>query len=408
MSFYHDKQIRRYIIFNVIFSVLMLALVILYVLRATDSAKAMYLKHDASTASFLLENGVPQNITAAALLNSKVSESGEVLLTMAGIEARTSDNILPFISSFRNTLLITSVSTFLLLALLLFMGLFAFLETRRRLYIQAENVLDGYENGNYSVSLPQNDEGALSRLFSKIRQLAEILKAKSETEYDTKEFLKSTISNISHQLKTPLAALVMYQEIIETGYSNPDTVKHFSARSGEALKRMERLIQSMLKLARLDAGNIIFEKHPYSVSEIVSQSINELSHRALAEGKKICVAGRPEQLVCDIGWTSEAIGNIVKNALDHTSMGGIIRISWEHTPSMLRIIISDNGDGIAPEDIYHVFKRFYRSKHSLDTQGSGLGLPLAKSIVEGQNGSISVQSSPGEGTSFTISFLTAL
>ena len=88
--------------------------------------------------------------------------------------------------------------------------------------------------------------------------------------------------------------------------------------------------------------------------------------------------------------------------------GGIIQIIWERTPAIFRIFISDNGNGIAPEDIHHIFKRFYRSKHSLDTQGVGLGLPLAKSIIEGQGGFISVQSEVNEGTTFTISFLTEL
>ena len=115
-----------------------------------------------------------------------------------------------------------------------------------------------------------------------------------------------------------------------------------------------------------------------------------------------------QQLICDMEWTGEAIGNIVKNALDHTQAGGIVRITWERTPAMFRIFISDNGNGIVPEDIYHIFKRFYRSKHSLDTQGIGLGLPLAKSIIEGQNGVISVQSEVGKGTLFTLSFLTDL
>ena len=85
-----------------------------------------------------------------------------------------------------------------------------------------------------------------------------------------------------------------------------------------------------------------------------------------------------------------------------------MRIHWEHTPAMLRIFITDNGSGIAPEDIHHIFKRFYRSKRSLDTQGIGLGLPLAKSIIEGQGGIIAVQSDPGTGTTFTLSFLTEL
>ena len=142
---------------------------------------------------------------------------------------------------------------------------------------------------------------------------------------------------------------------------------------------------------------------------IENYSINELTTRAKNENKEIQIEGDDEQqLICDLDWTSEAIGNIVKNALDHTQDGGIIRIIWERTPAMFRILISDNGTGIAPEDIHHIFKRFYRSKHSLDTQGIGLGLPLAKSIIEGQGGVIAVQSEIGNGTTFTLSFLTEL
>ena len=234
-----------------------------------------------------------------------------------------------------------------------------------------------------------------------------MLQSKSETEHKTKEFLKDSISDISHQLKTPLAALAMYQEIIENEQENADTVKQFAAKMGTSLKRMEQLILSMLKITRLDTGNIVFEKKSCYVAELIAHSVNELTTRAKNENKEILVDGDREQLlVCDMEWTSEAIGNIVKNALDHTQSGGTVHITWEHTPAMLRIFISDNGNGIAPEDIHHIFKRFYRSKHSLDTQGIGLGLPLAKSIVEGQGGIISVQSEINTGTIFTISFLT--
>lgn len=123
------------------------------------------------------------------------------------------------------------------------------------------------------------------------------------------------------------------------------------------------------------------------------------------EYKEISVEGDISQvIVCDRQWTAEAIGNIVKNALDHTEPGDVIQITWERTPAMLCLSIADHGHGIAEEDIHHIFKRFYRSKHSLDTQGVGLGLPLAKSIIEGQGGMISVQSKKGEGTSFMLSF----
>ena len=170
---------------------------------------------------------------------------------------------------------------------------------------------------------------------------------------------------------------------------------------------MEQLIQVMLKITRLDAGSIVFEKESCGLWELIAQSVSELTTRAAHERKEIIVDEVSEEtLICDKQWTCEAIGNIVKNALDHTDSGGKIHVIWKRTPAMLRIMISDNGSGIAPEDLHHVFKRFYRSKKSLDTQGIGLGLSLAKAIVEGQGGIISVQSALQEGTVFTLSFLT--
>ena len=122
----------------------------------------------------------------------------------------------------------------------------------------------------------------------------------------------------------------------------------------------------MLKIARLDTGNILFDKRTCLIQELVKNAISELTIRATQEKKQIIVNGTSNQVImCDMDWTSEAIGNLVKNALDHTEIGGIVKITWESTPTMIRILVSDNGSGIAPEDIHHIFKRFYRSKYSL-------------------------------------------
>ncbi len=408
MSFYRDKQIMGYVIFLAAVSVLAFLSGLLFCVRLTAAAESIYLTHDAVIVSSLLEQGVPQNVIAAALNNRVISDAGEKLLSMLGRSKQTMHySSLPLLIEFRSETFLITVLTVAVFSLLLLGGTFIFLGKRGRLYSQVNDAISSYMDGDFSKHLTQNREGTIFHVFSRVEQLATMLASKSESEHNTKEFLKGTISDISHQLKTPLAALAMYQEIIESEPDNAETVRKFSVRIGDALKRMEGLIQSMLKITRLDTGNIIFEKHPYNMSEIILHSVNELTSRAMAEGKEIRIKGDPAQkLVCDMEWTSEAIGNIVKNALDHTQYGGIICISWGRSPAMLRIFISDNGSGIAPEDIHHIFKRFYRSRHSLDTQGAGLGLPLAKSIVEGQGGIISVQSSMGEGTTFIISFLT--
>lgn len=237
-----------------------------------------------------------------------------------------------------------------------------------------------------------------------------MLQSKGEVERNGKEFLKNTISDISHQLRTPLSALLMYHEIMSDEPDNIKTVKEYLDKTGASLQRMEQLIQSMLKITRLDAGSIIFEKRCCLLSDLIECSVQELTTRAENESKDIVIDGPSgEVIVCDWEWTCEALGNIVKNALDHTdNIKGKVHITWEYTPTMVRIFISDNGTGISQKDLHHIFKRFYRSKRSVDIPGIGLGLPLAKSIIEGQGGILSVESRLGEGTTFIISFLTEL
>lgn len=407
MHMIQDRQVRHFCSFLLLFSVLAAALFSLFCFFQLHTAREMYLLHSKAAASALLEQGVPETVIAAALTGSAVSPEGEALLNKIGFGESSSSWLLPFLNSFLRENLFFLAGLLLLLGLILFLGTILFFRSRRRLYLQAGQIIQSYTDGDFSAHLPQNQEGELFRLFSSVEQLATILQSKNETEHKTKEFLKTTISDISHQLKTPLAALAMYQEILADEPDNADAVREFSGKMGAALTRMEQLILSMLKITRLDTGNIVFEQKAHPLPELISRSLSVLTERARQEGKELLINGDLEAaLYCDAGWTSEAIGNLVKNALDHTDAGGHIQISWKRTPAMLQITVADDGSGIAPEDIHHIFKRFYRSSRSLDTTGVGLGLPLAKSIIEGQGGLISVQSTPGEGTAFTLSFLT--
>ena len=407
MSLLHDKYNRQYCIFIVVLIPLLFLIGLTVIYTQTAAAKEMFLTHDNAIATSLLEEGVSKEVIATALMNTEADTTGNKFLTEIGLSNNTDIENLPYVSAVKNSTLTSQFVMLFLWTLLLFLGTMLFLYRRERLYRKSENIIKDYIDGNYTVHLPQSNEGNIYQLLASVDQLATMLQAKNDTEQKTKEFLKNTISDISHQLKTPLSALMMYQEIIENEPDNPETVKEFSFKIGTALKRIEQLIQSMLKITRMDAGSIYFEKSNYSISNILNHAINELTTRADNEKKEIVIDGDLEQMLyCDIEWTGEAVGNIVKNALDHTDAGGKITISWERTPAMIRIFITDNGHGIAGEDIHHIFKRFYRSKNTSNSQGIGLGLPLAKAIVEGQGGILSVQSERLQGTTFTLSFLT--
>ena len=250
-----------------------------------------------------------------------------------------------------------------------------------------------------------NEEGAMYHLFHEVNSLVTIADAHADSERQAKEFLRDTISDISHQLKTPIAALNIYNGILQQEAAVAETVQRFADLSEQELDRIESLVQSLLKMARLDAGAITLEQSPENLSELLEHIRGQYSFRAEQEEKEIDLEGDERaSLLCDRTWLTEAIGNLVKNALDHTARGDRILVQWQQSPCLTTIAIEDTGSGIHPEDLYHIFKRFYRSRFSKDTQGVGLGLPLAKSIIEAHQGSIEVHSELGQGTTFTVNF----
>lgn len=271
---------------------------------------------------------------------------------------------------------------------------------------QAVSQLQAYLDGDHNARIECDDEGELYRLFHTVNSLAAVLNAHADNELREKEFLKNTISDISHQLKTPLAALNIYNGLLQDGDMELSAVKEFADLSEQELDRIEILVQNLLKITKLDAGAIVLEKTTENVADMLRDVELHFAYRAKQEHKELVLSGPEEVLLfCDRDWLTEAIDNIVKNALDHTESGDAVHITWKALPNAVQIAVKDNGCGIHPEDLHHIFKRFYRSRFSQDKQGIGLGLPLAKTIVEAHSGTIEVDSELGKGTTFTMNFL---
>lgn len=283
---------------------------------------------------------------------------------------------------------------------------FRYFKARDEMMEAAVMRIKEYISGNPDARIECDDEGGLYRLFHEVNSLAAVLNAHAENEGKAKKFLKDAISDISHQLKTPLAALNVYNGIMQEEAGKLQTIKEFTALSEQELDRIEILVQNLLKITKLDAGTIVLEKSQENVSEMLGCIERHFSYRTRLEEKKLSLTGdETTVLLCDRIWFIEAVSNIVKNALDHTEKGNAIQMEWKEFASVVQIIIKDNGRGIHEEDLYHIFKRFYRSRFSKDTKGSGLGLPLAKSIIEAHHGTIEVDSELGSGTIFTVNFL---
>ena len=364
------------------------------------------LLHDYGVAGHLLNNENELSISAfTSQPDANDIERGREALASIGYDETTSMRFLPAVQIYRNQ---TMFSVFLLLIFpfgAIYLSLFLYLRRQHKAFSNAGNTIRQFLDGNTTSRIECSQAGDWYSLFHAINEMATILSAHAENQRQTKEFLQDIISDVSHQIKTPLSALKMYHEIIESHKDDAATVSSFTEKSQREIKRMEDVIYTLLKLARLDAGIIQMEKTPENLSVLMQDVLERFETWAEREHKTVTLSGKEDVVLsCDALWVSEAIGNIIKNALEHTENGGHIGVKWSQSPLMTQIEITDDGKGIHPEDLYNIFKRFYRSRFSSDVHGIGLGLPLAKSIVEAHGGTISVTSSLGAGTTFTLNF----
>ena len=218
--------------------------------------------------------------------NTDISDDGRSLLAAAGLGKQSESSMRPYFNQFQRSTFCTMLCTVLFFLFVLAIGIFIFFWKRKRLYQQADKILLNYINGDYSCHLPQNYEGAIYQVFSSIEQLATMLQSKNETERKAKEFLKDTISDISHQLKTPLAALTMYQEIIESEPENAETVKQFVAKMKADYERQTSDISAVLtrlNAERAELANGVDNEHPALVAFMKYQNIEALNREILVE-----------------------------------------------------------------------------------------------------------------------------
>ncbi len=362
--------------------------------------------HDYGVSGYQLNHADKLQISAfTAHPDDSDIERGKEALASIGYSEAVSIELLPIVREYRNQTMAYLFLLLLLLFSMIYLVLLLYLQRQHKAIDDAESKIREFLDGNTMSRIECLQTGDWYSLFHDVNEMAAILSAHAESQKQTKEFLQDIISDVSHQIKTPLSALKMYNEIISSHKEDAETVTGFSEKSQREIKRMENVIYTLLKLARLDAGIIQMEKTEENVSALMQDVLERFETWAEQDHKEIVLSGEDNiTFDCDALWMSEAIGNIVKNALEHTLPSGHISVQWTQSPLMTQIIIADDGKGIHQEDLYNIFKRFYRSRFSSDVHGIGLGLPLAKSIVEAHGGTISVTSTLNVGTTFTLNF----
>jgi len=261
-------------------------------------------------------------------------------------------------------------------------------------------------NKNYSLKIEDNKDGELSRLRNELYKTTVILREAAENSEEEKEKLSIAIADISHQLKTPLTSIRIMLDNISDNPDMPQEIREdFIQDISKQVEHMSSLVISLLKIAKFDAGTIKMENEEIDAKKLIDSVINNLA--ILIEIKEIEVITKIDEkaiFIADYKWQQEALTNILKNAIEHSQPKSNIYIIVENTSIFLKIKIKDEGQGIEQKDLKHIFERFYKAKNC-NEDSIGIGLSLAKTIIEQNNGYIKATSEVGKGTLFEIKYI---
>ena len=278
--------------------------------------------------------------------------------------------------------------------------------TQEKKIAEINEYIKQINNKNYILKIEENDNGELSKLRNELYKTTVLLKETAEISEKEKENLSTAIADISHQLKTPLTSIrIMLDNIQDDPDMEKEVREDFLADISKQIDWISSLVVSLLKIAKFDAGTIKMENNEINAKNLIDNIVSNLA--ILIELKNIEIITNVDEkatFIADYKWQQEALTNILKNSIEHSKQNSRIYITVENTSLFLKIIIKDEGSGIDKEDLKHIFQRFYKTKNSSENS-IGIGLPLAKAIIEQSNGYIKVETKYGEGTSFEVKYI---
>jgi len=351
-----------------------------------------------------LEQDIIPLITQEATL--KEINEGRGVLKKYGLTSELEDELFPYMNKTIKTNGFDLILIYILLLICLLLFNYYqhgfFYKRIRKITTGAKKVIDG----DYNITIDENIEGDFSKLASSFNSMIEIIRSNISELQKEKDFLVDLLASISHQLKTPISSVMLYNDIVLNKDLEKKQREKFLINNQNQLDRMNSLIKNLLRLAKIDAKALVFDEKYQSINETVNEVIRALESKALENTIKIdLIQTKDVYLEHDRLWMQEALINIVKNAIEHTRQHGNITIEIIQNQVYKRIIIKDTGEGIKKEDLPNIFKKFYKVKTSKKNDSVGIGLALAKSIVESHEGIIEVKSKVGIGTNFNITFL---
>lgn len=326
------------------------------------------------------------------------------IIALLLIRQQTESIIYMYPNSFEEVKKINNIS-FCFLFLSLIIGILFIYIVRINIIKFSNDIIDNIHAfiSDKEIILETNDDTLLSKIQNKFKYMIEIMENKNSRYLEEKDNIKSLIANISHQIKTPIANISMYNETLINRELDRDKQITFLKNMQHQVNKLEWLVKSLIKMSRLENGIIALNIQRYRISDTIANALSSVYLKAEEKNISIDVdIDEKLELYHDKKWTSEAIFNIVENAVKYTKDNGHINIKLYKMELFTKISIVDNGIGIDEGEINHIFKRFYRSCDVINTEGVGVGLYLAREIINKQSGYIKVESKKDVGTTFYV------
>lgn len=338
------------------------------------------------------------------ILNSSDKTNNEILREY-GIELDKDSVILENNTDFQKFIII-DVSTLIVFILILSIIVFKYNHSESKKINEITKYIEEINRGNYRLNIEENTEDELSILKNELYKITVMLKEVAENSQKDKTTLKDSLSDISHQIKTPITSiLIMLDNILSDENMPEDIKKDFIKDIKREIINIKFLVESILKLSKIDSNSIKFIKKEVFIKDIIDEAVKNVSMLSELKNIEIIVSGDDSiKTICDLKWQVEAITNILKNCIEHSYENRKIYINYNQNNMYTELKIEDNGTGIDAKDLPHIFERFYKGKNS-SSDSVGIGLALSKSIIESNNGYIQVDSKLNKGTTFIIKYL---
>ena len=338
-----------------------------------------------------------------SMLNDE-NVSNENVLSQYGIDISKDSAILTNDLLYRNNV-IMNLSIILIFSIIIIIVFVLYNKRQKNKIKEITNYIEQINNKNYALDIQDNNEDELSVLKNELYKITVMLKEQAENSAKDKINLKNSLEDISHQLKTPLTSItIMLDNILDSPDMDLQTRNEFIKDIYREIANIKFLVQNLLILSKFDANTITFNEKEEKLEDIIEEAKQNVASICDLKNIQIILEGKEDaKTTCDLKWQVEALTNILKNCAEHSNNNTKINVLYSENNMYSEIVIKDEGSGIDQKDLKHIFERFYKGKNS-DKDSIGIGLSLAKTIIEKDNGFITVDSELGKGTTFNIKY----